>query len=251
MAEIRDLWHESFLEDEIPPFRCPTCGRGSLSTIEKGLTAIRPSYASRQCEGYSPDEDWGRFTLVLKCSIPTCGEIVSSVGTYQAEEVHKPDGTFAERRLRPTFMYPGPSLCEMPNHTPEPVREALQQSFSLFWADLGATANKLRVAAERVLNEQGVKQFNRTGKRIPLTFAKRIEIYSQTNAEQRVVLQALRCVGNHGSHSGDVARDDVLTAFELMQSALRDLYGTPYKKDLEKRGRDLVARRGKPKRIRN
>lgn len=250
MAEIRYLWRESFLEDEIPPFRCPTCSRGNLNMIENGLTAIRPLYAAPEGGGYSPDEDWGRFTLVLKCGVRTCGEIVSAVGTYQAEEVHKPNGTFAERRLRPTFMYPGPSLCEMPDNTPETVREALQQSFTLFWADLGATANKLRVAAERVLNDKGVKQYNRTGKRVPLTFARRIELYAQTNAGHKEVLNALRWVGNHGSHSGEVARDDVLTAFELMQLALQDLYGSHYKKDLARRGRDLVARRGKPKRIR-
>lgn len=214
--------------------------------IENGFTAIRPAYAVPESGGYSPDEDWGRFTLMLKCGVRTCGEIVSAVGTYQAEEVHKPNGTFAERRLRPTYMSPGPSLCEMPDNTPKPVREALLQSFSLFWADLGATANKLRVAAERVLNDQGVKQYNRTGKRVALPLAKRIELYSQTKPGHKEVLDALCWVGNHGSHSGEVARDDVLTAFELMQSALQDLYGNHYKKDLARRGRDLVARRGKP-----
>lgn len=250
MAEIKTLWRESFLEDEVPPFLCPTCGRGNLSMIENGLNAIRPVYAAPESGGYSPDEDWGRFTLMLKCGVRTCGEIVLAVGTYQAEVVHKQSGTFAERRLRPTYMSPGPSLCEMPDNTPETVREVLEQSFSLFWADLGATANKLRVAAERILNDQGVKQYNRTGKRVPLPFAKRIELYSQTNAGQKEVLDALRWVGNHGSHSGEVARDDVLTAFELIQSALQDLYGNHYKKDLARRGRDLVARRGKPKRNR-
>jgi hypothetical protein len=218
--------------------------------MKNGLTSRRPNYAIPEGGGYSPDDDWGQFTLMLQCSVRTCGEVVSVVGTYQAEVVHKQNGTFAEKRLKPTFMYPGPSLCLMPDDTPDAVRDALEQSFTLFWADLGATANKLRVAAERMLNDKGVKQYNRTGKRIPLTFAKRIELYEQTNAGQKDVLNALRWVGNHGSHSGEVARDDVLTAFELMQSALQDLYSNNYKRDLERRGRDLVARRGKPKRVR-
>lgn len=251
MAEIKDLWPKSFAR--FPAFRCPNCAAGILrGDTEKIIT--KPTAGSRaDMESIGGSYDWvldfGRFVAILECDRSSCRESVVVCGETYEEPYQDEDGAWDSSTMyEPSMIFPGPPLATIPAGTPAPVVEALKQSFSLFWHDLGATANKLRVAAERILNNQGVKQYNRTGKRVPLTFARRIEIYSQTNTEHRGVLTALRWIGNHGSHSGDVDRDDVLTAFELMQSALQDLYGKDYRKELAKKGKDIAARRGRPKR---
>ncbi|TPI65037.1 DUF4145 domain-containing protein [Mesorhizobium sp. B3-1-7] len=251
MAELKDLWPRSF--SAFPAFRCPNCGSGILQA-DKTKTVTKPTANSRADleairPAYEAVLDIRRFVSILECNRSSCKESVVVCGETFEEPYQDQEGTWDSITMyEPNMMFPGPPLATIPPETPDPVVEALKQSFSLFWHDLGATANKLRVAAERILTNQGVKQYNRTGKRVPLTFARRIEIYSQRSAEHRDVLTALRWIGNHGSHSGAVDRDDVLTAFELMQVALQDLYGKDYRKELARKSKEIAARRGRPRR---
>lgn len=244
MAELKDLWPRSF--SAFPAFRCPTCASGILQA-DKAKIVTKPTASSRaDMEAIRPSYE---AVLDIECNRASCKESVIVCGETYEEPYQDQDGTWDSTTMcEPNMMFPGPPLATIPTETPATVVEALKQSFSLFWHDLGATANKLRVEAEPVLTDQGVKQYNRTGKRVPLTFARRIEIYSQGSTQHRDVLTALRWIGNHGSHSGAVDRDDVLTAFELMQVALQDLYGRDYRKELARKSKEIAARRGRPRR---
>lgn len=204
-------------------------------------------------ETYEAFMDNRRFVAMLVCSRRQCQEAVAVCGDTHENIYYDQDGGLDHHTMYgPRMMLPGPPLATIPPGTPKPVVDALQKGFSLFWADLGSAANKLRVAAERILDHQKIKRttINRARKRVPLMFAARIGIYEAKKPGQKGMLTALRWIGNEGSHAGDLDREDVLTGFELMQAGLTDLYGSDHKKDLARRMKSIVARRGRPRKAR-
>lgn len=251
MEEKRALWVASFSAGDVPAYVCPRCGQGTLrldkETIHEARTADSRAFFEAE-DFYDPVLDEGRFILMLVCSRGTCGEPVTVSGTTSNSTHYGPEGEVDfETMYHPASMIPGPHLASIPEGTPELVAKALKQGFTLFWTDLGASANKLRVAAERLLDSRKVKKttINKQRKRVTLSLASRIDIYAKQNAAHKPFLDALRWVGNQASHEGEIDREDLLTGYELMQEGLRDLYGAQYRKELAKRGRDIVARKGR------
>lgn len=53
----------------------------------------------------------------------------------------------------------------------------------------------------------------------------RIQEFGNIHPDYRDTLDALRHVGNLGSHDGDVSREALLDAFEVYQEWLRNFYG--------------------------
>ncbi|WP_316214056.1 hypothetical protein [Bradyrhizobium sp. SZCCHNR2032] len=158
-------WTEAF-SSQLPPFRCPTCHEGSLAEVEESRKIIESKRSKRAASHDNWEPDWieNRFTLLLECSVATCGELVVVSGdTVQDEE----DDEDYHRRwvphLRPRSMFPAPYIVELPKELPDTVRRELEQAFALFLVDLNASANRVRTSLERGLDEVGVKKFNKTG----------------------------------------------------------------------------------------
>jgi hypothetical protein len=253
MVEARPIWRRHFVRAEFPPYPCPRCGQGILILDDKTLFEKRTGNAIghfRAENYYHPMEDEGRFVCLLVCSNKICSEPVAMSGTTGQSTYYGPQNeTEYENDYYPESIIPGPPLIDTPKGIPTDVREALDQSFSLFWTDLGSSANKLRVAGERLLTSERIKRFtiNKKREREPMSFASRIQLYAKKHPARKEFLDALRWVGNVGSHGHDISRDDLLTGFELMEEGLRDLYAAKKRNELAKRGRDLVKRKGRPK----
>ena len=253
MASRRDLWPESFRLEDAPPFPCARCGLGHLAVVPDTVHAMRDAdskeyFAEIAREG---EADYQRFVFLMKCSNVKCAEIVAVSGdTSNVEKPNNP-GEYTTY-YAPRTMIPGPSLVEIPEHTPEPVAAALRRSFEVFWGDLGAAANRLRVAGERILDDQRVAKRTKTkaGKLNTLSFSARIDKYAKSHPQHEVFLQALRHIGNVGSHEDDVDRDYLLTGYELVQEGLRELYRKKYRDELERRGKEIARRKGRPRRAR-
>lgn len=254
MADRRALWGKSFVR--VPDLRCPTCNSGILQVKDKPV--VHQTAGSRadldDCTSFEPILFVQRFTMMLVCTNARCQEGVAVCGDTFEDLYQEQDGCIdSVTTFEPVIMYPGPPLSDIPTGTPLEVGKALQASFVLFWADLGSAANKLRVAAERILDDKKIKRttINARRKRVQLSLSDRIAIYASTGgAQHKDMLTALRWIGNEGSHTGNIDRDDLLTGFELMQLGLEDLYGGDYRKQLAKKLKSIVARKGKPKRPR-
>jgi hypothetical protein len=122
----------------------------------------------------------------------------------------------------------------------------LRQAFLLFWADLNGAANRLRTSVERVMDALKIKRFNKTGKRISIPLAQRIKIFeNEYGTEFSDIFTALRHVGNLGTHA-EVTRTALLSAFEVYEHALNELFGK-HKKKIEKLSKNLVKGKGKLK----
>jgi hypothetical protein len=242
-------WRETFSQNELPPFRCPTCHQGTLVEIKDSRKLIQSKLSKRARSHEDWDPSWvvERFSLLLECPVGTCGELVVVSGdTIVDEEEDEEFGRVWMSQLRPRSMFPAPYIIELPKEIPDSVRQELEQAFALFWRDLNASANRLRTSLERGLDETGVKKYNKTGKRVSLPLAHRIKLFEKENGNDlSEIFTALRHVGNLGTHA-NVSRTALLTAFELYEHALAEWFGG-HKKKIAALSKKLVKSRGKMK----
>ncbi len=81
----------------------------------------------------------------------------------------------------------------------------------------------------------------------PLNLASRIEKLTKTKPDQADYLNALRWLGNAGSHDGIVEFDDLLSCFDMLEHAMIELFeGREEKRRAE--AKRIFAAKGKPAR---
>lgn len=193
MTFNRALWGE-VLKPYQPHYPCPNCRRGRLEHAEISdctIAGLRSDPPGREL-----------FVKGLECEL--CGQLVVVHGYEKG------------RRQIPKGMYPAPPIITIPSKTPPVVRRELERAFALFWVDLGACANKLRISLERVLDHFQIKSG-------PL--ASRIAHFSRVDPVQAATFDALKQVGNVGSHEGANTRGTILDSFEYYEHALDGLFG--------------------------
>ena len=220
MASTRDLWLTSFPDDEIPALPCPWYDRGNLRYVHKSLR-VEESDAARlaQQDGdITPLDVTSLFSLFLKCGVGKCGCIVSVHGDADLKERDHWDHD--EERffylLTPRGMFPAPPLATIPPETPEDIAQEIRIACQFFWVDLGSCANRLRISVEKILDHLGSPQGR---------LFDRIAQFKANDPDHADTFDALRYVGNVGSHEGAVKRDAILDAFEIYQDALAELFG--------------------------
>lgn len=235
MASDRLLWKECFPEDRIPPLPCPSCRRGSLLVVNDSLETkySAETLAGRRHGAWDVSWDRGRFTCFLACGIPQCGEVVAVAGDVLIDERYGQHGSEYVDIYYPLTMVPGPPLIEFPDETPAEIEEPIRQAFTLFWGSRGASANQLRISVERILDHFSIK---------PGRLVDRIAEFSALHPEHGETFDALRHVGNLGSHAGNVDREALLDAFEVYQDALANLFGRKSERIAELRQKLLNSR---------
>ena len=113
-------------------------------------------------------------------------------------------------------------ILDVPKKYPTLVRECLILSFAVFFCDLGAAANHVRQCAEEVISHAGVPRANSKGGFLQLS--KRIEEFAKIDAENAERVDALRYIGNFGSHGDPLQKDDVFNAYDIAELMLEDFY---------------------------
>jgi hypothetical protein len=171
------------------------------------------------------------FNAWLKCNQPSCGEVVAAIGKGGVSQVQSwgEDGNIEERleeEFYPLFCRPMPDIFRIPEECPKEVKTELRAAFRLFCSDQSASAGRVRVSLERLMDHYGVPK-RRKGKDckfFPLSLHTRIETFSKARSEAGVKLMALKWLGNTASHQGDVSRDDLLDGFEILEYLLAELF---------------------------
>ena len=96
---------------------------------------------------------------------------------------------------------------------------------ALLWVDPGAAANRLRFAIEELLTAEGMRRFvNRDHKRVRLSTHMRIQEFKKYAGSAGDALEAVKWIGNSGSHDDELTATDVLDGVDLLRHALRSLY---------------------------
>ncbi|MEH6650606.1 MAG: DUF4145 domain-containing protein [Motiliproteus sp.] len=154
----------------------------------------------------------GQCISFLECQ--QCQGVVSAVGLAKLH--HR---TAADKVQKPTqvkFEYFTPTIPMMgvSDNVPDNIKSELFDSFKHFHFDPPSAASKLRRAIEKFCDDQGAQGNNLHRQIIDL---------KQTNPEEAQYLEALKLVGNEGTHSDGVDEQDLLQAFKMFQYVL-ELY---------------------------
>lgn len=230
------LWITSFTRESFPRYRCPTCENGWVSFAKDSLQNRLPQY-QREWEAMDGfDFEWQsmRFSCTLVCNIEECGEVVNVHGDTSYEDDLDEDGDHRIITiLRIRSMYPAPPIIPVADDVPPMMKRELRTAFQLYWVDRGSCANKLRVVVELLMDHLNIpkhKLKNGGDAANPEDYSfvplgKRIEefIAQAGNNVHADVLDALRVIGNVGSHTQAPGKSDLIDAFDLLQHLLNEL----------------------------
>jgi len=223
----RTLWRNYYPGFPILP--CPRCNKLSLKTDRESKRILIPVHEEKRRE--KPDTsifEWtARFQCFLVCEEPRCGEVVSVSGAVDYEEYddREEDVFHIFETLRPMSMYPAPPIIAVSRKLSKEARGHLIASFGLIWPDPASCANRIRVFIEQLLVDFGVAptRIDSKGKEVKRTLPERIEDLEATMPGHKSTFDALRKVGNIGSHEGRLKFETALDAYEILEVALEDL----------------------------
>ncbi|OHV80122.1 hypothetical protein LCM4579_22780 [Ensifer sp. LCM 4579] len=167
--------------------------------------------------------------------------MVSMAGKLEDTEYEDEEFGWAMREaLFPDSIIPAPHIIKFSEKLAPKSMRHLLKAFQLFWVDTGASANRLRICIEMLLDQLKVPRFNKPKKgkkRVRLALGVRLTKLTGKRAAQKHILDALRVIGNVGSHDGGTDRDLLLTAFGLLEDVLGELL------DNKTANRDALARK--------
>jgi Domain of unknown function (DUF4145) len=221
-------WKPPFKREELPQWLCPECHSGQLELVEDSFKE-QELLCSRNANEEG-DVDWHKhsYSTLFECSKKQCRESFSSCGyfevfiTYDSGEFEGKnynDLKMCDFRLTPEYFYPSLDIFPIPSTCPESVAKEIKLSFQLFFCSPAASGNHIRKSIENILTDKGVKRF--AGKFIPLH--DRIIEYNSINPDIANYMFAIKWIGNEGSH-GELSRDDVLDAYDILEIILDELY---------------------------
>ncbi|MGZ2402973.1 hypothetical protein ACVIKO_000233 [Rhizobium ruizarguesonis] len=215
---------------------CPHCGTGKLKTKADTLHRQETAYSryQRSEEGGSYHSLEERFSCLLVCDKTFCKEVVAIGGFVDIDEEygHDQDGepTIHETTyFCPKSMYPVPRVIAVSKKLSAECQKDLISSFGLLWADYGACANRLRSFVEHFLNQLNVSRVSEKGK--GLNLSQRITLFGKTYPNHALSFDALREVGNRGSHAGVADFDDLIKCYQLLRRPITELIDKPHEED--------------------
>lgn len=174
-----------------------------------------------------PDELEGTFDGSLSCDNPLCRQRLSMAGDWQCvfNDGDPSLGTFGDI-YRVRYVNPALRILVVPASTPEPVKAAIVSASEVLWLSPSAAANRLRHAAEELLTAKKVRKTtkSKSGKRVRLNLHDRIVAFHMTHPDVADALEAVKWIGNGGSHDSDLTVPDVLTGAEILDLAIKALY---------------------------
>ena len=230
MALKRQLWKPPFAV--FPSWPCPACEIGTVALLDGSLTIVEtgPSKEAHDHEAWEPTWIEERFIAMLTCNNVNCMESVAVSGRTR----HVEDHDYERQEHNWTRLYKPESFSEalpvfsIPDTCPDSIEHELKRAFSLIWSDIGSSANRLRSAIEVLLDERRIRKTtqNSSGKRIPLTLHQRIALFRSKNIDAAVPLEAVKWLGNVGSHASldALTIDELLDGFELFEHAIERVY---------------------------
>lgn len=233
MPVDRKTYKVPFSKDNPSQWTCPSCNKGILNG-KKGsfvFNELKESIKARQKNWTVPEDTQYTYSCQFICTNPTCGETVVNVGigsvdvepTYNSNG--EPDKWDYYEYFEPKYFIPHLNIFEIAKSTPEEIRDSINESFKLFFANPSSSSNHLRIALEQLLDYLKIKKNKvNKGKRIPLSLHARILLLPEKLKDFKEYFFAIKWLGNSGSHNHTVTIDDVMDAYEIFELTLDELF---------------------------
>lgn len=233
---MKKIFEATYFIGEVPPkWPCPSCTDGYLSP--KGDKIEYHNDALTTNESAAPDfriDEYGFvFCATLECN--NCNEIViaSGIGGLEHDYEDKYGGNGYYEHFSPTFFQPALKIIDFPSNPEFPIdlRRLLTQSFTLFWCDYNACANKIRSILELLLDALAVPRRADNSSKGDLKLHQRIERFPATSGSEdddiKKMIMALKWMGNTGSHElAGIERPDLIDGFKMLERCLYRAYPT-------------------------
>ena len=149
-------------------FACPKCKQGTV-ILEQDKSTVLIEHNYGEIEDVLDNHGLATSYLktiaeTYKCTENNCdGRIIlirDEVGLLN--KLNEPSWIFEHEHyiIKNAVKYVDPpiNIFEIPENTPQNIKEVLITSFSLFWIDLDSCANKLRVSIELLLTNLNIKK---------------------------------------------------------------------------------------------
>ena len=215
-----------FRSERMPNWACPECGSLSLTLVDDTFNAKYKSPIDTSHAEFDPDWIEYVFTMHLECSVGSCKHRVVCIGDGSVSQEYTHDGEgswdwFEQYQVK--HFEPPLKIFIPPKETPHWVRHALDISFSTYFSSPGTSLSELRSALEVLISELGVTSVDENGKYLSL--AKKISLLPDKYRKIIEPANAIRWLGNDGTHSGVMVRDsDVLDGYKIFNHILIELY---------------------------
>jgi hypothetical protein len=243
MPVNRNFWKHTYFvagTKGVPAYLCPNCQRSTLSLMKDTQHEFECE-RSRQHQrdvGWGPEFYFGVFSCLLRCSSEHCKEIVAVSG-YSGTEHLGEDGDLMTV-LVPQMFSPPLHLFQIPEECPDDVKKEIVDAFKLYWSDEAGAMNHLRKAVEIIMDHLGIprRKRNNKGKLSRLDLHRRIDLFGAKNADLAARLEAVKWLGNVGSHASDeVTKEDVFDGCDLLEDFIQTHF--------ERRGKKIIALTGR------
>ncbi|MEV0683187.1 DUF4145 domain-containing protein [Nocardia sp. NPDC050378] len=227
-----------FRTNNWPVLPCPACSKGRLRAEDKNIQSEQsPStYGWEHADDGDPTDIRGLFHGLLYCSDGYCREQVVVVGDYAVQRDLVDDNLDNYYRVR--MIHPPVEVVEVPESVPTSIRQTLVRAAGVAWRDPSAGIGLLRQSVERLMDERQISASRPSGGFRPLH--ERITEFRSVEPDVADLLEAVKWVGNEGTHPGGLETSDFVEAALLVELALNILYRTDTSA-LQARARRIVA----------
>jgi hypothetical protein len=235
--------------DTWPSPTCPKCGHGLLIGKKDLLhpeSGVSQEWRSEDV--WEPDWIYGSLAGILTCNNSECGEVVAVGGTWRVDSSRDPYEQYATQ-LRAKYFDPPLHLIHVPQRTPEATGEAIRDASQLLLINSSASANRLRQGTEALLDSKKVKRTTMGTRQDGSRFRKQISLHDRIVAfrksqpEVADLLEAVKWIGNDGSHESGLKAQEVLIGARILETALKLLYETS-DPELERQVKKIIKNKG-------
>jgi hypothetical protein len=200
-----------------PRLPCGACATGELRIGEPTEVDVAARY--KDDPGWEPEWIHGHFSVQAECTDRQCRSIALVAGRMKVDtdvdergHWYGQYGTFYELK----YCEPALRLLGVPDGTPDDVKRAIESASQVIWMNPSSAANRLRAAIEQLLTDLCVPKRGTTHRRI--------ERLASSRPEVATVLEAVKWIGNDGSHTASLPLKDVLEGVALLERALTLVY---------------------------
>lgn len=231
----REFWKEAiYFTDTVKDYPCPLCN-SNLKLLRELNEEITPAGKDDLENRYPYGIDY-KFSGLLKCIKPSCGHIISMVGSIEADiknQLYDDENIFVGEEIFsnyiPKFFHPNLRMFSLNPKLSDEVKEQLNLSFANYFHDLSSSANRLRTAVEILLDDIKAPKYHITKKKKRHYFNSlhsRIKNFKKKNKTVSKLLLAIKFIGNEGSHNGGgITLEDILDGYEIIELVIKLVYG--------------------------
>ena len=212
-------------------FFCPKCKFGLLKFDVEKFIKVETKKSKNSEENIYGEKKFTEyiFNAILVCN--NCKDIVSvngygDVAEYE-EKIRINPGPYEPEfdwmpvnvdRFYPLYFHPTIDLFKINNSCPKEISTLIRSSFNLFWSDKNASANKIRIVVEKILekvdNKKHIKKLHQE-----------IENSNNLTDEIKKHLLAIKWIGNSGSHKTlNIKTGDMIDGYKLLEHSINLIF---------------------------